>query len=300
MTVVTERHEATVRDTNDPEERGRIIVSCPSLLGDDETKLPDFIEPSYDWGWFVVPNVGEIVEIEIIVTSEQDEQTSQAFLEAPNFRWRQKRFYDTEADEPAAPIHPDFQGDGYGQKRGFATPNGQILIFDDAGSLIRMSWMADREADESKRTSLVLEKNKATVVVSKDHSIVLEPDKTTVTLSDGNAMTLVGKEGAATAKFGDGEKHVTIVETLETFYTGSVKTSFDTHVHLDTALRTMLTALGADMAALGTAVGVGATSAAAITAYLATTPPVAPEVPSSPHPSWDSAINSSKVSIPDG
>ena len=75
----TERYEAVVSSNEDEEQRGRIQVTCPALLGDDITVLPCWLEPIHDWGWFYVPDVGEQVEIEIAASDELDETFGQTF-----------------------------------------------------------------------------------------------------------------------------------------------------------------------------------------------------------------------------
>ncbi|KKN12124.1 hypothetical protein LCGC14_1019680 [marine sediment metagenome] len=92
MPNVTERYEAVVSSIEDPEKRGRFKVKCVGLMGDAKAELPIFVELVPGWGWFIVPEVGEIVEIEVIVTSDRDEIWGQASIEALNPVWRGKRF----------------------------------------------------------------------------------------------------------------------------------------------------------------------------------------------------------------
>ncbi len=89
------------------------------------------------------------------------------------------------------------------------------------------------------------------------------------TFDDGRSFLVTGKEDAATMTIGDGAKHVPIVERLETLW-GSMKSTMDTwggvsgHVH---------------------STGVG---------------PSGPPTPALSVDNWDSSINSTKISIPDG
>jgi len=134
--IQKEPHTAVVSDNLDPETRGRIQVRSLSLLGSDDVVLHIWIEPCFDWGWFYVPDIGEQVEIEVVSGSDKDEIPGQAFLEAPDFRWRGKRFYST-----SQPVPSDFKVN-YGKRRGFATPGGHIFIFDDTPGLetITLTW----------------------------------------------------------------------------------------------------------------------------------------------------------------
>jgi hypothetical protein len=127
--------------------------------------------------------------------------------------------------------------------------------------------------------------------------IVFADDALTLRLDDADSHIVV-EDGQITLRVGgDESKHVAVVEPLETLY-GADKAVFDAHVHLDTALRTMLGVLAGDFTALGMAVGIGAASAAAITTYTGLAPPAAPEPPTLPAPDWDPSINSTKVVIP--
>jgi len=120
-------------------------VRSLSLLGSDDVVLQDWIDPCFDWGFFYVPDVGEQIEIEVVSGSDRDEVPGQAFLEAPDFRWRGKRFYDPERplDQggPKTPINEAFKTN-YGKRRGFATPAGHVLLFDDTPGQesIVLSW----------------------------------------------------------------------------------------------------------------------------------------------------------------
>jgi len=144
--IQTERHTAVVSDNIDPETRGRIQVRSLSLLGSDDVVLHIWIEPCFDWGWFYVPDKGEQVEIEVVSGSDKDGIPGQAFLEAPDFRWRGKRFYDPERDPrlggPKTPINNMFTSSNYGKRRGFATPAGHVLMFDDTPGQesVVLSW----------------------------------------------------------------------------------------------------------------------------------------------------------------
>lgn len=137
MAVTTERYEAVVSAIegfdDEYEKRGVIKVICPALMADDETPLPVLCEPAHDWGWFYVPDVGEAVEIEVVTSSDRDETWGQQTLEALAPTWRGKRQHtdvETEGDDPR-PIHVDYTDTNYGKRRGFSTPFGHVLLFDD-------------------------------------------------------------------------------------------------------------------------------------------------------------------------
>jgi len=259
--TITERYEGVVTSTDDEEQLGRIQVTCPGMTGDEETVLPFFVEPIHDWGWFSLPDVGETVEIEIVVSSPQDEIFGQTSLESINARWRSKRFINEDA-----PIHPDFLAENYGKRRGFATPKGMLIIFDDEAETVKISWMKKPDAMETERTTLLLEEGKATLAVNEKHSVIVEENKTTITHDGGNAATYENKDGDATLKVGDGGVKVAIADHLEILW-GKAKIQadiFDAHLH---------------PSAMG---------------------PTGPPTPFQVFPAYDSAINSGKVTIPDG
>lgn len=137
MPVVTERHEAVVTSIEDEENRGRIEVACVGIGADPTTPIAVLCEPAHDWGWFYIPDVGETVEVEVVVSSDRDQVWGEATLEAMSPVWRSKRFLTDaklEEDEDGSvprPIHDDFLSTNYGKRRGFCTPWGHVLLFDD-------------------------------------------------------------------------------------------------------------------------------------------------------------------------
>lgn len=160
MAIIRETYDATVTridgGDDDPERLGRIRVTCVGILGDELSELPMWIEPKFAWGAFVVPDIGEIVEIEVVTSSEQDEHFGQISIDNLDAKWTGKRSYtdaeieaETEAvsQTVARPIPEDFTGMNYGKRRGFATPGGHILFFDDTdGSRrIQLTWKDENE-----------------------------------------------------------------------------------------------------------------------------------------------------------
>lgn len=110
-------------------------------------------------------------------------------------------------------------------------------------------------------------------------------------LQNGESLLISGKDGSVTMKAGDGAVHVALAEHLETMLWNVLKGQSDSD---KTAFSLALAALAADMTALGAAVAIGATSAAAIAAYQGT-PGAASVVPA-----YNAAVTSTKVSVPDG
>lgn len=139
--VVTETYPATVVGTDDPQQRGRIRVACAALLGDESAALPMWIEPVLDWGWFTVPDVGEIVDIEVATGSTEDEQQGQVSIDNLDAKWRGGRYYGGAESDTSRDVADEFK-QNYGKRRGFATPGGLILFFDDTDDSrqISLTW----------------------------------------------------------------------------------------------------------------------------------------------------------------
>lgn len=134
--IRSEKHIAVVANTDDPEKRFRIKVKCAALLGSEDTVLNRWVEPAFGWGMILLPDVGEQVEIEIYSGSDKDEVEGQSFLENPDIRWRGTRYQGPDAYEGM------FTDTNYGKRRGFVTPAGHILMFDDTegAEKINLVW----------------------------------------------------------------------------------------------------------------------------------------------------------------
>lgn len=287
-----ERYTAIVTkndiDAEDGQRRGRIKVKCVGLTGDPDTELPHWIEPTLDWGWFLVPNKDELVEIEFRVSGEQDESRWQSSISDADARWRGKRFFSPQAQEPLK-VPPDFTS-SYGNQRGFATPFGHVLLFDDTEKTPRVYLTFAKEKVESgkspdpaKSTQILFDTDGSLKVTSLQndylwlrpdtheieisldgakHILDMKPNECTVTLEGGASMKLEGKDSDAKATFGDGAVKVTIADNFKTWYNNMVKVFLATHVH---------------------PTGMGDSGPAKQSA-----------------PSWDSSLESTKVKIPNG
>lgn len=210
MPTVIERYPATVTNNEDPDKLGRVKVKSLQLMGDETVEYPDFIDPAFDWGWFYVPDVGEEIEIEVVVKDDQSEGVpGQAFLEQPRPRWRNKRF---SSDEGEAPRPPNglFTSKNYGKRRGFATPNGHVLLFDDTpgDESIILTW---KKNGEEKFTQISFDKE-GSIVLLTHNSMLLHlnakegKEGTTVLDKHGNLLA-TDKDGIKVA-----DKHSNIIE----------------------------------------------------------------------------------------
>ncbi len=251
MPNIVERFEAVVTSVDDPENRGRFKVKCVGLMGDLKTDLPFFVELVPDWGWFVIPEVGEQVEIEVIVATDRDEIFGQATVEALNPVWRGKRFItDVELDRPPFPIpgqdddgsvatppHDDLVSENYGLRRGWSSPHGLLLMFDDKEPRISLLWVKDRldpgEApDPLKSTRVEVQSDGSFVVkVLGQHTLTLGADgKFKAELGFGTSLVVENNGSDATLNLGDGARSVAVAEPLKTIW-DAFEIAFNTHVH---------------------------------------------------------------------
>jgi len=244
MGVTWEKYDATVTVNEDDETRGRIKVACAGLLGDEETELPMWVDPVFDWGWFYVPDVGETVEVEACVASDEDEVNGQMSIDNLNIRWRNKRSYTDDVpqntDAKATPIHPDLL-ENYGKRRGFATPHGHVFMFDDDASAptIQLTFQKtpiqvgtpplpiafsrlEFEADGSLKATLL---DKTVLHLQTDGK------KFVIEIDGGAGMEVADKDANAVATIGDGAKSAVIAEELKAYIDSSVKVHADSHQH---------------------------------------------------------------------
>jgi hypothetical protein len=268
MPNLTETYSAVVTDNADDEERGRIRVACADLLGDDDADLPMWIEPLLTWGWFLIPDIGETVDIEIVSETENDEQYGQSSIDNLDAKWKGKRYQISEdGDEPTA-IHPYFTEENYAKRRGFATPFGHILMFDDTpdSPKITLTWTNEEQSIEDTKISQIVIDNDGTMKLSVlgSNFIHIKENEVEMQLDGGASLKVTGKDSSAVTILGDGGVKAAIADHLETFYT---------------SLKTFI-----EGAIVPTAMGPSGTILAG----------------SGPATSWDSSINSNKLKFPDG
>ena len=141
-------YNGIVTRNNDPDRLGRIRCRCRELIGGPSGvagELPFWIEPAMGalgacievgaapgdvtagvaCGWFWVPEVGGRVLLEVHTSDRPVKRAAERLLDAPRFRYRPTGY--------AKVARPDaeFTGDSYPRVRGFRTPAGHIVTFDD-------------------------------------------------------------------------------------------------------------------------------------------------------------------------
>lgn len=231
--MLRETYEATVRKNDDDENRGRIKVTCVGLLGDNETELPMWVEPKYQWGWFTVPDIGEVVEIELTNSTETDESYGQSSIDVPDIQWTGVRYYTDNAEEDNAEpteIHPDFL-ENYGKRRGFSTPLGHVFLFDDTSgkSKVYITWVKEKDGDKSQ--ILIDDDGSVSFDVLGKNTLHLQSGPVfEIKLDNGAALKIENKDALATTTLGSGAVSATIAEHMEVLWT-SMKTAVEAHIN---------------------------------------------------------------------
>lgn len=195
MSITTATYAAKVTFNQDPEKRGVIRVACVGLMGDEDAEVPVDIEPVHDWGWFYVPDIGEIVEVECTEGSSEDEQHGQMSIDNCDLKWRSARHYGNDEGETPTPINAAFTSKNYGKRRGFATPAGHVLVFDDASGSeeITLSWKGGGAllTFDPKGTVTLQNKAGATIIMDSDTGkIVMTSD--TIEVNGGEQAMILG------------------------------------------------------------------------------------------------------------
>lgn len=224
-----ERYDATVTNFGAEKMDGSIKVSCVGLLGDEDSELPMWIRPAFDWGWFFVPNVGEIVEVEAHTSSDRDEMPGQFSIDNLDLVWRGKRIYNDDTS-----IHTDFITPPYGKKRGFATPSGHILLFDDSDLepkvyLTRIGSALPTDGD----STIIMDSDGIKIsIMDGEHFIHLKENEISIELDGGPAVTITDKNADSTFELGNGAVSVAIAETLQALLDARA-TTHNIHFHPD-------------------------------------------------------------------
>jgi hypothetical protein len=116
-----EEHIGIVTDNEDPEQRGRVSVECPTIVAGDviEWAEPEFhfIDSSQQAGSFFVPNPGS--QVVLSIESEEDSEVT-----GLNARYKCAVY-------PLDSIPEEFR-ENYPHRRGWVTGAGHVMYFDDS------------------------------------------------------------------------------------------------------------------------------------------------------------------------
>jgi hypothetical protein len=209
--MTTERYDATVTSIEDPEKRLRIKVTCIGLMGDDTTELPVWVEPNLDWGWVLIPDPGEIVEIIALSGEDQDEIFGQHQIENMELRWDGTRSWtDEEVDEDIEPrpIPDDFK-ENYGKRRGFITPNGHMILFDDTKGKekINFTWVQEQSDGTKKYQYMSMDEKGSLTIANKNGSMIFMN-------AEAGQLTVIDEHGNY---YGSSKEGITIADKFQNF-----------------------------------------------------------------------------------
>lgn len=174
-------YRALVLRNDDPEERHRIQISCPSVGHDPEVPVDVWVDPAVDvtgdrMGWFNPPLVGSTVRVEF-------DNGNPGLPKAYYGGWWTK---------PAgtSPVPAEFgYVDGKPQKRGFRSRAGHVLLFDDTPGKekVRLLWHAIADGDPAVSDPDAV----AAAVASGDKIATISFDKDSVQILDANGSRVV-------------------------------------------------------------------------------------------------------------
>lgn len=216
---------AVVTNTDDPEKSGRIKVKAENLLSED-IEVPYWIEPRFHFvtktgGFFGVPEVGSLVEIEMPVSTSNDELPDISSLTPSEVRYVCTAYTDIQT------LHKIFSTN-YPQRIGWAFPGGWVIYVDTKDGSIFMGYLGTGTTPKS---WIKVEADKMTIETDQGVRIKLEPSQVLVE-ADSVPINLVSpnvKIGgtAASEAIALGNKLVT--------YFGTKKIWDDAHVHTSAA-----------------------------------------------------------------
>jgi hypothetical protein len=161
--IQKETHVAVVADNNDPEKKFRLKVKCAALMGSEDVVVNVWILPKLQWGFIVVPDVGEQIEIECNASSDTDDTPGQAFLDHPEIRWTGVRFQ-------GATAYNEMVKTNYGKRRGFTTPAGHVFVFDDTKGKEKINLVWHNTADSYAMFSM--DEDGSILIANKSGSMV--------------------------------------------------------------------------------------------------------------------------------
>lgn len=198
-------YRSFVIKNDDPEERGRIQISCPVLGHDPKVEVPVWVDPAGGitgdrMGWFDPPLVGAVVRVAF---DNGDAAKPKAYWGG---WWSSK--------EGKMPVPTEFgYVDGKPQKRGFRSRAGHLLLFNDAAGeeSVKLIWHKIADGDPAiddpdavaadivagdKIATLDFSEEAVQLIDAEGSKLVLNTKEKTIILQDanGNLITL-SKDG---------------------------------------------------------------------------------------------------------
>lgn len=214
MSTFRTRYTATVTDNNDPEKRGRLKVACATLMGTDDNgeavEYGDWVEPMFPFvatdkegnlagGFFAIPGVGAIVEIEISTESAFDESPGMTSINAPDPQWVACSLGNDET------VPEEFQTN-YPNRFGFRSSTGHTFTFDDSpGDDGKVTLASRPEEDGGPQSFLSMENDGSIQIITRNGEMIFLNAKTgEITFLDSKKNMISMKKDGITLATGSG------------------------------------------------------------------------------------------------
>lgn len=139
MAIIRQKFSAIVEANNDHEFLGRIRVLCRNLAAKplpwwfrmasgmySKDQATDAETGGVASGWFLVPEKDSRVMIEVAMEDTQSDMPAQLFIADPD-----PVYFPTAWSEKSAPDSQFREEGSYPQRRGYRSPGGALIVFDD-------------------------------------------------------------------------------------------------------------------------------------------------------------------------
>ena len=173
-----DKNYAIVTNTDDPEKRGRIKVKSDNFLSEN-IEIPYWIEPRFHYvtkngGFFAVPEIDSMVEIEFPISSGDDELPDLSSLTPTEVRYICTAFNDIQS------LSKIFETN-YPRRIGWAFPESWAIYVDTKDGSIFLGHLSGT----TPKSWILIEKDKITIETDQGVRIKLEPNNTLVIETDG-------------------------------------------------------------------------------------------------------------------
>lgn len=236
--VIESFYEGVVEDNNDPQKLGRIKVSIRALTGYG-TIFPGWVSPAgqqsapdpktgVSSGSLWVPPKGSVVLVLVLEGSGTDRETRETMVGFPRARYFSAPYIST------SPPPAELTGTNYPNVRGFVTPAGTSVVYDDVEKLMKITTPSGNSFEMNDTDKAV------TATTPGGHIISLDDATGEVTISRGGGPQFMKMHAngnvtvhGSNVNIGDGaDYHLVRGEELMTFINTTLKLYIDSHTHL--------------------------------------------------------------------
>ena len=218
------RYKGIVTNNADPEKRGRIKVMAQEIVGAGQ-ELPFWIEPdmqflSKDGGcFFFVPEIDTVVDLIELVGDESLGEYSEVYLLTGRYLYRGTQF------SPKT-VLPEVFKENYPKRRGFCSPSGHYMIFDDVSGEVIIS-RSGTDAQITFTSDGKMQINGVEVLINANGNINIAGTNISV-IGSGTVKV----HGANVMIDQNADEHLVRGESLKSWLENTVVTIFNAHTHL--------------------------------------------------------------------